>query len=95
MSTQLIARSDWDAVCDAFGGFFADAGETEVDEGTATFRAAITGFTIARDGTSRSFMPLHSVELGWEEVAFDRARHEVRLIGPSGTYTYVLPPDLR
>lgn len=95
VSTQPISRADWAAVSAGFAAFFEGAGAVEIDDERATFRAEITGFSIAADGTSESFMPLHTVALGWDEIVFDRTAFEVRLTGPAGAYTYVLPPDLR
>jgi hypothetical protein len=95
MHTRSITRTDWDSVRSAFAEFFAGRGDVEVDSDRASFRAAITGFMIAADGTSESFMPLHSIALGWDEVEFDPDAHEVRLRGPGGAYTYVVPHDLR
>lgn len=67
----------------------------QLDDDRASFRADITGFTIAADGTSESFMPLHTASMGWEEIEFDADAHEIRISGPAGSYTYVLPPNLR
>lgn len=95
MSTQTIPRADWESVRNAFRAFFDALGTVEVTDDVASFRSGITGFSVAADGTSESFMPLHRVSLGWDEVAFDHEAWEVRLHGPAGSYTYVVPPELR
>jgi hypothetical protein len=90
-----IPRSEWSEVLTAFTGFFAALGEVSVEAGTVSFEAPGTGLSVSSDGTSESFMPLHGLALRWETIAFDVHGREVRLEGPGGTYTYVVPPSLR
>ena len=37
----------------------------------------------------------HEVPITWDTITFDPTRWEVRLAGPGGTYSYVVPPSLR
>ena len=75
--------------------FFAGLGEDGVEDGTVSFEAPDTGLSVSSDGTSESFMPLHGLSLTWDTIAFDTHRWEVRLVGPGGTYSYIVPPSLR
>ncbi|MFC2153017.1 hypothetical protein ACFLQ7_00040 [Actinomycetota bacterium] len=95
MSDTPIPRSAWSEVLTAFMAFFAALGEVGVEDGTVSFEAPETGLSVSSDGTSESFMPLHGLSLTWDTIAFDAHRWEVRLVGPGGTYTYVVPPSLR
>jgi hypothetical protein len=97
VSPEPIARDDWDGVADAFRSFFAGRGDVTVGDDRAAFRSAHvgTGFELGRDGTSRSFMPLHGLELRWDAVAFDPDAAEVRLTAEGVDYTYRVPPRLR
>ncbi len=88
-------RLDWAAVVAAFREFFEPIGDVATSSDEAEFVADITGLAIRRDGTSRSFMPLHDLEAAWETIVFDRAADEVKLIGAGATYTYRVPPQLR
>jgi hypothetical protein len=86
-----IDRAQWDEVVEAFSRFFEGRGEVVVTENEIEFRASITGLSLRRDGTSRSFMPLHELGARWEEVEFDPSGREVRLRGSDMTYTYRVP----
>ena len=97
MSSEAIsiARRDWPAVTAAFREFFEPIGDVSVSSDELEFASAITGLAIRRNGTSRSFMPLHSLEAAWETIVFDHDGDEVKLIGDGATYTYRVPPQLR
>lgn len=95
MSDTPIPRTSWPDVVAAFTRFFAGLGETAVEDGTVSFEAPDTGLSVSSDGTSESFMPLHGLSLTWDTIAFDTHRWEVRLVGPGGTYSYIVPPSLR
>jgi len=90
-----IARTSWPDVVAAFTRFFAGLGVITVEDGTVSFDAPDTGLSVGSDGTSASFMPLHGLSLTWDTIAFDAHRWEVHLVGPGGTYSYVVPPSLR
>ena len=90
-----VVRSDWPAVVGAFREFFKPLGEVIVSKDEVEFSSDITGLALRRDGTSKSFMPLHDLEAAWEEIAFDLQADEVRLTGVGATYTYRVPPQLR
>ena len=92
---EAIPRSEWDRVSGAFAAFFAGVGEVVVDPDEVSMTADETGVALARDGTSRSFMPLHELGLRWETVAFDEAADAVMLAADGATYTYRVPPSLR
>ena len=53
------------------------------------------GISVSSDAGWRSFMPLHDLALTWKRTEFDSDQYEVRLEGTGGTYTYVVPPNLR
>ena len=90
-----IERADWSAVVDAFGRFFAGLrGAVTETEDELAFEAGFTGLAINRNGTSRSFMPLHDLSATWVAIEFDDDAHEVTLIGDGATYTYRVPPQL-
>ena len=93
-AAKPIARSDWDAVVVGFVSFFGTLGDVTTSAERAVFHAGFTGLDIDRDGSSRSFMPLHDLRAAWDQVAFDSASHEVTLIGAGATYTYKVPPQL-
>ena len=95
MAAESISRDDWSAVVDSFRGFFAPLGEVVASEDEVEFVADVTGLAVRRDGTSKSFMPLHDLEAAWDTIVFDRKAGEVRLIGAGATYTYRVPPKLR
>lgn len=86
-----IRRADWDDVVEAFSRFFQGRGEVLARGDEIEFRASVTGLSLRRDGTSRSFMPLHELGARWDEVEFDSSGGEVRLRGSQVTYTYRLP----
>lgn len=92
---EAIPRSDWDRVVGAFEAFLAGVGEVVVGPDEVAMRADETGIALARDGTSRSFMPLHELGLRWETVAFDRDEDAVVLEAEGARYTYRVPPGLR
>ncbi len=93
----VIERDDWGEVTRAFLAFFEGLGEVTVDTQRAAFAApqAGTGLELSRDGTSRSFMPLHGLDLRWNSVSFDTEAMEVILSADAATYTYRVPPSLR
>ena len=95
MSADPIERTSWPKVVAAFTAFFEGMGEVRTDADRASFESDVTGLSVSSDGTSRSFMPLHDLNLTWEAIRFDTERFEVRLEGAGGTYTYVVPPNLR
>ena len=95
MSSDVISRESWTDVVSAFTDFFEDMGEVRVTGDAVSFEAPETGLSVNSDGSSRSFMPLHGLELRWETIEFDAELCEVRLAGSGGTYTYVVPPNLR
>lgn len=90
-----IQRDDWSAVVAAFEGFFDGLGGAVIEnEDEIEFDAGYTGLAICRDGTSRSFMPLHDLSAAWETIEFDDTSHEITLVGRATTYTYRVPPQL-
>ena len=94
--TDSTPRNDWDEVVGRFESFFAGLGDVVVDgeRAVVTAEAAGTGLELSRDGTSRSFMPLHGLELRWTSVQFDEAAMEVTLSAAGAAYTYRVPPSL-
>ena len=90
-----IKRSDWPRVVGAFREFFDALGAvvTETEDEVA-FEAGYTGLAIDRNGTSRSFMPLHDLSAAWEAIEFDYSSREVTLFGDGATYMYRVPPQL-
>ena len=95
MPGDSVTRTDWPAVVEAFRSFFEPFGEVFASAEEVEFAAQGTGLAVRHDGTSKSFMPLHDLEAAWETIVFDREAHEVKLVGPSATYTYRVPPYLR
>ena len=93
---DAFKRSRWDVLVAEFVTFFDGLGKVEVNENAASFTAqqAGTGLTLNRNGTSASFMPLHEMGGRWEQVAFDRAKHEVVVEGDGFSYRYRVPPSL-
>ena len=89
-----VARGEWAAVVAAFRSFFDPLGSVSVGGDEVEFAAAGTGLAIRRDGTSKSFMPLHDLEAAWETIVFDHAAGEVTLRGAGTAYTYRVPPRL-
>ncbi len=96
MSTEPIsvARTEWPAVVAAFRTFFDPLGSVTVAADEVEFAARGTGLAIRRDGTSKSFMPLHDLEAGWETIIFDHGAGEVTLRSAGTAYTYRVPPQL-
>ncbi len=92
----VIERDDWDDITRAFAAFFAGLGDVHVDGEQAAFtaEAAGTGLELNRDGTSRSFMPLHGLNLRWNSVSFDTQAMEVTLSAAGAEYTYRVPPSV-
>ena len=95
MSSESVARDDWATVVASFRRFFEPLGEVVESPDEIEFIADITGLAVRRDGTSKSFMPLHDLEAGWETIVFEHEAGEVRLIGAGATYTYRVPSNLR
>ena len=95
MSGDSVSRADWPAVVASFREFFEPLGEVTTSADDAEFTARGTGLAVRRDGTSKSFMPLHDLEAAWETIVFDAEAGEVKLVGPNATYTYRVPPYLR
>lgn len=94
-SRITIERRDWPALVDAFHGFFDELrGAVEETEDAIEFDAGFTGLAISRDGSSRSFMPLHDLSATWESIEFDENSRKVTLAGGTATYTYRVPPQL-
>ena len=89
-----IERSDWDSVVSSFEHFFAGLGTVEIGDGRASFSAEGTGFELARDGTSRSFMPLHDSNLAWDRVTFDEGEMTVAVTDGRSRYRYRVPETL-
>ena len=94
MNAPPIDRSAWDEVATAFSEFFDGIGTVHITDDGAAFEANGTGFSIRRDGTSRSFMPLHDLTSQWDQIRFDHEAHEVELISDSGRYLYRVPQRL-
>ncbi|MEX1279123.1 MAG: hypothetical protein AB1Z55_00205 [Acidimicrobiia bacterium] len=92
---EAIPRTDWDRVSSTFAAFFAGVGEVAVGPEEVSMTADETGIALARDGTSRSFMPLHELGLRWETVVFDEDADAMVLAADGATYTYRVPPSLR
>jgi hypothetical protein len=91
-----IGRADWPAVVDAFRAFFDGLDGTVREAGNEIeFNAGYTGLAIHRNGTSRSFMPLHGLDAAWDTVVFDRDSYEVTLVGGTTRYVYRVPPGLQ
>ena len=92
---DAIPRDEWDRVVDAFATFFEGVGDVTAGPDEVSMTADETGIALARDGSSRSFMPLHELGLRWETVAFDEDADAVVLAADGATYTYRVPPSLR
>lgn len=89
------SRESWDDVVRQFTRFFEGLGDVEVTAESVRFSASDTGLSLSRDGSSRSFMPLHALTTRWDEVHFDDSAHEVSVVGGDGIrYTYRVPPRL-
>lgn len=78
----------------AFVAFFGGMGTIEQSDDEVIFAADGTGLALSRNGSSRSFMPLHALEAGWDVVVFDKSNHEVKLMSGTTTYTYRVPDRL-
>lgn len=93
---EFIDRSSWESLVLAFAACFEGLGTVVTDDRHAGFDAprAGTGLTLNRDGSSRSFMPLHDMGARWERAAFDRKRNIVVVEGEGFSYTYRIPPSL-
>ena len=91
---ESLNRADWSAVVAAFVAFFGGLGTVEQSDDEVAFAADGTGLALSRDGSSRSFMPLHALEAGWDVVVFDNSDHEVKLMSGATTYTYRVPARL-
>lgn len=89
-----IQRADWAALLGEFERFFSGLGSVTVSEDEAEFVAGFTGLALQRDGSSRSFMPLHNLEAAWSEVEFDYDQHLVTLRSEGTRYEYRVPPNL-
>lgn len=89
-----ILRSDWEKVVETFQHFFESLGELKVTAEELSFSATDTGLSLHRNGTSRSFMPLHELGARWDEVAFDKPAWQVTLLADGLEYTYRVPPRL-
>jgi hypothetical protein len=89
-----ISRTDWPAVSEAFVAFFSGLGTVQAGPQILSFEAPRTGLSLARDGTSSSFMPLHGLSARWDTVTFDPAERTVVLAGSGFTYTYRIPAGL-
>ena len=87
----MVARADWAELVSEFRDFFAPLGRVNVSDEEVEFQAGYTGLALHRDGTSRSFMPLHDLSATWEQVSFDRANLVVQLMSEQLTYTYRVP----
>lgn len=90
-----IPRTAWLDVTEAFRTFFDGLGEVTLSDDTVAFDGGDTGLSLDRDGTSRSFMPLHQLGARWEQVRFDQARWQVVLTSEEMEYSYTVPPRLR
>lgn len=77
-----------------FERFFSGLGHVSVSAEEAEFVAGFTGLALQRDGSSRSFMPLHNLEAGWSEVEFDYEQRLVTLRSEGTRYVYRVPPNL-
>lgn len=91
-----VERSDWAKVVALFAAFFEGLGTVAFDGDTASFSApkAGTGLVLGKDGTSKSFMPLHGMSARWENVTFDTDDRTVIVSGDGFAYTYRVPPSL-
>lgn len=89
-----INRADWQAIVSAFGDFFEGMGQVSVTEAAVEFNADGTGLALNRDGTSRSFMPLHDLASVWDRVGFDHTNYCVHIWSENAHYIYRVPPRL-
>ena len=91
--TPFIERTDWQTLSESFAAFFNDLGDVTIEPDRLGFAlpASGTGFELRRDGTSRSFMPLHGLELRWDAVRFDREHLEVTVQAEGARYVYRVP----
>ncbi len=94
MPSVSIDCSDWSSLAVHFSDFFDGLGEVTISESELVFEAGYTGLSVARDGSSRSFMPLHDLAAQWDRIRLDRDERLVVLEGDSVTYTYRVPPEL-
>lgn len=93
--SRPVPRSEWERVAAEFSEFFGGLGEVTATDHELTFLADDTGLSLAVDGTSRSFMPLHDLGATWEQVTFDRDTWRVVLAAEGFEYTYRVPARLR
>ena len=91
---ETIPRAEWDSVVSAFTAFFEPLGEVTVSDDEVEFAVVDTGLSLGRNGSSRSFMPLHDLGMRWDSIELDESAMEVRLVGAAGSYTYRVPPRL-
>lgn len=91
---MTVPRSDWSKVATAFRRFFDGLGDVVVDDDHARFVAGDTSLELRVDGSSSSFMPLHTANLRWEQVTFDPSDQSVTLTDGRSAYAYRVPPHL-
>ena len=91
---EALLRSEWDRVVAAFVEFFDGLGDVTVTGDELTFDAGETGLSLAANGTSRSFMPLHDLGATWDGATFDRESRQVVLTADGMEYIYRVPPRL-
>jgi len=84
----------WSDISQAFVAFFGPLGTVSQSDEELAFAADDTGLILGRDGTSRSFMPLHELGTRWDRVAFDAANWQVVLSAVGIEYVYRVPPRL-
>lgn len=95
MTSIRITREDWDELAQTFREFFADLGVVTISDDELVFDGGFTGLAVARNGSSRSFMPLHDLSASWDRVDFAADGSTVKLEGDGLAYTYRVPPGLR
>ena len=95
MSTSTYHRAAWDSIAHAFHTMFEGLGEVTEDRDGIRFRTDETGLDIRRDGTSRSFMPLHASSMRWTDATFDMTNDAVMLSDGTSSYLYRVPERLK
>lgn len=92
--TIVVTRRNWVGVTRAFRDFFEGVGTVKLGPDELVFEGEGTRLALHRDGSSRSFMPLHDLRGTWDKVTFVLSEHEVRLWSNDLTYTYRVPRRL-
>lgn len=90
--------SQWSEITQCFEKMFSGLGKLSIDEKIISFEsispAVATGISASRSGNLLANMPLHNIDLKFNEIHIDEQYKSIRFKGESIDYTYKIPSEI-